>query len=204
MNAGRTVMLLAVSTTAWLPPPAAAEAPRRPVQVTLRNDGLAPPDVAGRAQAEATRLYSLIGVELVWVSAATDDVAVRTVKLTTWEPRGDRVPAMALGVTYPPEGATEARAYVFWLRVQRYAQQFSLGIDKLLGAAIAHELGHMLLPRGSHASRGLMRGTWDREQFRAAASGLLQFSPQSAAHIRRSVNSALASSDPKTPLRQEH
>lgn len=204
MNTGRTAMLLAVSTVAWLPPSAAAEAPPGPVQVALRNDSLAPPDVQNLAQAEATRLYALIGVEIVWVSAATDDVAVRMVKLTTWEPREDRVPAMALGVTYSAEGATEARAYVFWLRVQRYAQQFSVGIDKLLGAAVAHELGHMLLPPGSHASRGLMRPTWDREQFRSAANGLLQFSPQSAVQIRRSVRIALASSDPKKPLRQEH
>ncbi len=195
MNASGRAILLALSASAWLAPAAAADASRGPVQVALHNDGLAPPDVASRAQAEVTRLYALIDVAIVWVPQTTDDAAVRIVKLTTWEPREDRIPAMALGATYGAEGVAEARAYVFWLRVQRYAQQFTIGIEMLLGAAIAHELGHMLLPPGSHASRGLMRTTWDREQFRSVANGLLHFSPQSAAQIRRSVNSALASGD---------
>lgn len=189
-----TAILSIVSAGAWLLPlMVAAEGPSGPMQVALHNDSLAPPDVVRGAQAEVTRLYALIDVEIVWVPPTTDDAAVRMVKLTTWEPRDDGIPAMALGATYGGDGTVDARAYVFWLRVQRYAQQYTVGIEMLLGAAIAHELGHMLLPPGSHASRGLMRATWDREQFRAVANGLLRFSPQSAAQIRSSVNNALAS-----------
>lgn len=207
----RPAIPLIVSVGAWLFPLLVAAEPRQsPVQVALHNDGLAPPDVVSRAQAEVTRLYALIGVEVVWRPPTTDDAAVRMVKLTTWEPRNDRIPVMALGATYRAESPVDARAYVFWLRVQHYAQQFTIGIDMLLGAAIAHELGHILFPSGSHASRGLMRATWDREQFRLVANGLLHFSPQSAAQIRGSVNSASASSrrprsrSPATPSVPAH
>jgi hypothetical protein len=195
MNARRTAMLLTMSVGALLGP-VAAEAQRGPVPVTLQNDDLAPADVARRAQAEVTRLYGLIGVEIDWVPSSTDDADVRVVKLTTWEPRADRLRSLALGATYGKTGGPGARAYVFWLRVQRAAQQFSIGADRLLGAAIAHELGHMLLSRASHASRGLMRATWDREEFRSVGNGVLHFSPRSAAQIRGSVNTLLASSKP--------
>jgi len=191
MNAMHAVFLV-VSAVPALPGTVNGEPARDPVYVAMHNDGLAHPDVARRAQAEVTRLYALIDVAIVWVDAGRQDVGVRVLKLTTWEPSDDRLPVMALGVTYSTDGRRPTRGYVFWMRVQRYAQQFTVGVDMLLGAAMAHELGHMLLPSGSHTNRGLMQATWDRNQFRSVSAGLLHFSPQSAAQIRRGVTTMLA------------
>ena len=37
---------------------------------------------------------------------------------------------------------------------------------ELLGRAIAHEIGHLLLDTNQHASTGLMRATWSRSELR--------------------------------------
>ena len=190
VNAGSRATLFAISAGAWLAPAAAAEAPRGPVHVALHGGGLAPPDVESRAQAEVTRLYALIGVEIVWVPPTTHDAAVRMVKLTTWEPREDRGSASALGATYGAEGWAETRAYVFWLRVQRYAQRFDR-YEMLLGVRLPTSSG--TCSRQARTPAAALCGRRDREQ--VVANGL-RISPESAAQIRLSVNSPLASTDP--------
>mgnify|MGYP003693812985 CR=1 FL=1 len=51
----------------------------------------------------------------------------------------------------------------------------------VLACAIAHEIGHLLLP-GRVAARplgaGLMRPCWDRDDFRRADMGQLRFLPE--------------------------
>ena len=54
----------------------------------------------------------------------------------------------------------------------------------LLGHAIAHELGHLLLGTLSHARAGLMAGRWHAKDLEYAASGRLQFSPAESATMR--------------------
>jgi hypothetical protein len=63
----------------------------------------------------------------------------------------------------------------------------SAGIDAatLLGRAIAHELGHLLLATNAHATRGLMRPVWSREDLRKGRSADWIFTPEEVAHLRR-------------------
>ncbi len=56
--------------------------------------------------------------------------------------------------------------------------------------AIAHEIGHMLLPDGKHAKSGFMAAPWNPSHFRSAAAGLLLFSEASAELIRRELERA--------------
>ena len=60
------------------------------------------------------------------------------------------------------------------------------GVDvaPILGHAPAHEMGHVLLPYGSHTSQGII---WDRAQFQAMAKGLLTFTAQHTDLIRMRV-----------------
>ncbi len=80
-------------------------------------------------------------------------------------------------------------AYVFYHRVEEFVQARNLHEHKarILGLAVAHEIGHLLLPLHSHSSRGVMRATWDREDFELAARGNLDFTPKQAELIRSEV-----------------
>lgn len=75
-------------------------------------------------------------------------------------------------------------AYVFYDRVQQVARRYQTSDGSVLGVAIAHEIGHLLLPYGSHSSSGLMKAVWDNRQFFLARGGLLRFTAQQAALIR--------------------
>jgi hypothetical protein len=169
-------------------PAASAEPPGPTVLVLLQNDAGVPSNVVGIAQAEVVRLYGLIGVEVVWITRMPEvGGRVRVVSLVAWEPADDSVPTSVLGVTYVSPKGRGYRAYVFWRRVQRGSEKFTASLYNVLAAAIAHELGHMLLPGVSHAKHGLMEAPWNNVHFRSASAGLLNFSPESAALIRRGL-----------------
>lgn len=57
-------------------------------------------------------------------------------------------------------------ATVYADRVQRAARAASVDAALVLGRAMAHELGHLLLNHPRHARHGLMRALWTPEQFR--------------------------------------
>jgi hypothetical protein len=86
--------------------------------------------------------------------------------------------------------ATESRercgrvAYVFWDRVQEAARAARYAAPTVLAIAIAHEVGHLLLPPGSHAMTGLMQPQWHDDDFYLAAKGTLGFSNGEAQRMR--------------------
>ena len=113
------------------------------------------------AQKTAARAYARIGVRLVW-SAGSAAIAARdgalhldVVILDAAMTANRMAPASALGAA-----SREAkRAYIFYPQVVAHAMRNSGDPARTLAYALAHEVGHMLLPEYSHASDGLMRAT---------------------------------------------
>jgi hypothetical protein len=60
------------------------------------------------------------------------------------------------------------------------------GTAIILGHAMAHELGHLLLGTNSHSSDGLMRAQWNRGDLAEAARGNLLFSAQVTYSVKSS------------------
>jgi hypothetical protein len=58
---------------------------------------------------------------------------------------------------------------------------------QILGHAIAHELGHLLLNQQDHSAHGIMRGLWGFADFRDMTCGMLLFTPQQAEFLRADV-----------------
>jgi hypothetical protein len=57
----------------------------------------------------------------------------------------------------------------------------------LLGRAIAHEIGHLLLGRSGHSRNGLMRAIWSRDEIRGSRPAGWQFSASEAAQMQRGL-----------------
>jgi hypothetical protein len=83
------------------------------------------------------------------------------------------------------------------------------GIDQavLLGYAIAHEVGHLLLASGGHGSHGLMRANWSAEELRLGRTADWRFTAQESAAIRSRLEAARIAargltSDSRTPRPQ--
>ena len=61
--------------------------------------------------------------------------------------------------------------------------------SQILGIAIAHELGHLLLDLQGHSANGIMRGEWGLTDLRNAAFGMLLFTAQQAEVLRANARS---------------
>ena len=60
-------------------------------------------------------------------------------------------------------------------------------VAQILGAMMAHELGHILLNLPSHSESGIMKGDWDLKAMCDSAFGVLLFTRQQAEVIRADV-----------------
>lgn len=68
---------------------------------------------------------------------------------------------------------------------------------RILGYAIAHEIGHILLNLESHSDTGIMRAAWDLRQLQDACYGYLVFTPPQVEAIRLEIGRR--SEQQKTP-----
>jgi hypothetical protein len=92
-----------------------------------------------------------------------------------------------LGIAAQPEKGTRASASIFYDRVEQLARGGDATRAVILGHAMAHELGHLLLGSNSHAPMGLMRAKWTRQDLQLATIGELLFRRPEARSIRQNV-----------------
>lgn len=125
------------------------------------------------------------------------------VQWTNLPPATCTQPPMAAGITIviapeSPKGWTSAdamgfapggtgdrpRAYIFMNLVNTFMNKFQIPVDRenalgtILGYAIAHEVGHVLLPGEPHTKTGIMSTDWSFAQWENALAGTLWFAPQ--------------------------
>ena len=154
---------------AWAGTPADDE-PRPVLAVSLINFAHVPAQVLARAAEDAAAIFDLAGVSLVWHATKSpmpeppaDGYWVRVVLYAGWRSESLRAAAHVAPSTMgfaPCAGATATPctiAYLFYDRIEDFARGASLPVGRLLGLAIAHEIGHLLLPRKSHSDAGIMR-----------------------------------------------
>jgi hypothetical protein len=68
-------------------------------------------------------------------------------------------------------------ATIFHEQVRTIAHQSGIDDAELLGRAVAHEIGHLLLRVRSHSRTGLMRGAWSHEELMRNRREDWRFSP---------------------------
>jgi hypothetical protein len=151
----------------------------------LHNFAGAPAPIVESAQREVTRVYADIGVPMEWVNAArTDAGAAMHIIIVDRESgvlRRTRDPV--LGATMWTDNGTPA-VYIFYRRVEAEARRHSVSLALLLSCALAHELGHVLMPDRGHSPEGLMRACWKGDDFHSANQGQLRFNQEQMAVIR--------------------
>jgi hypothetical protein len=115
----------------------------------------------------------------------SDEVAVRFVPRSM---HGQPTGALPLG--YSLVDAREHRgtlATIYLDRLDWVAASAGVPPGVLLGRAIAHELGHLLLGTNAHARSGLMRATWSRRMLERGSPADWLFSAAEALMMRRAL-----------------
>jgi hypothetical protein len=75
-------------------------------------------------------------------------------------------------------------AYVFYDRIHMFTGPNRLHRALVLGIAIAHELGHLLLPYNTHSKTGLMRADWTDADLLLAQHSRLLFTDEEGELLR--------------------
>jgi len=83
-----------------------------------------------------------------------------------------------------PHTRSGVLATVYIDRVTWMAEQAGVDVHALLGRAIAHELGHLLMATGAHGSNGLMRPVWSQSEIRRRQLDDWIFRPREIAAIK--------------------
>lgn len=154
------------------------------------NYARVPPAVLARAEAEAARVYAAAGVRTTWVHG-DDEANARDagglhlqVLLLCREKTAHKVASDHLDVRVLGRAAREtARAYVLTPRVIEAALGSGRLFELVLGRVMAHEIGHLLLPRGSHSAQGIMQ-----EHLNLTSKAAVTFTALQAAEIQMALN----------------
>jgi hypothetical protein len=102
--------------------------------------------------------------------------------------RADRQP---LGYALvDPERGGGALATVYLKPIRGMAAGAATPTPVLLGRAIAHEIGHLLLGDNSHTAEGLMRAVWSLETMRRNAAADWRFSDEQATALQLALERA--------------
>jgi hypothetical protein len=102
------------------------------------------------------------------------------------EDRGHQATTLGFAVVDLDAGGGSL-ATVYADRVGRMASSAGVDAAELLGKAIAHEIGHLLLGTNRHASRGLMRASWSRTDLRRSLADQWLFGGSDSDVMRKGI-----------------
>ena len=143
-----------------------------------------------RAQQLATKIYEQAGVTLDWTGRPTTPNRTLTILLTTTATAPPGLIPESMGVAPSPgDGSRGTTAYVFMDRVMSFVDTYRVVAEYVLACALAHEIGHLLLPPNAHVPNGIMRGNWHPALFPPKAPGVIGFPPEQARLLRLRVHS---------------
>src|SRR5258706_1025054 len=141
-----------------------------PLDVRIYDAAGVPPDVLERAHVTVEQTLNAIGIKPVWHpchaglcvdSPRPDEMKVRNVAARRLSP------PQSLGTSMVDvAGQAGTLATVYHDRVRWLAVEANVDDGQLLGRAIAHEIGHLLLGTATHGQTGLMRARWLRAELR--------------------------------------
>jgi hypothetical protein len=139
-----------------------------------------------RAQQLATEIYQRAGITLRWSrDETTESDRALTVILTTSTTGLPGLTPDSMGVAPSPrDGTRGTTAYVFIDKVTVFAESHRIAAKYVLACALAHEIGHLLLPVNAHRPDGIMRDSWHAALFPPRAPGILGFPPEQARLLR--------------------
>jgi hypothetical protein len=87
------------------------------------------------------------------------------------------------------EAAVGGPITAYYHHIQTSARRHRVDTDVLCGYVLAHEIGHVLLRSREHSNSGLMRSSWDNEDYGSMIARRLHFDSAATAAIRSQLRS---------------
>jgi hypothetical protein len=157
------------------------------IRVFLYDYAHVSPAVFEGAKAVAAAIIERAGVEVAWTECTVrgeeapkvspcdrfiqGDIQLRI--LTAYMAKRAGTPRDCLGYAVTKSGSVAA---VYYHRAVEVKREGLTSLHRILGAAMAHEIGHLLLAESNHSPTGLMRAAWNKKDLKALERGSLTFS----------------------------
>jgi hypothetical protein len=170
-----------------------AMAPKRPkVGITIRvlNPASVPDSTLRKAEQMAAAVLDAAGVGITWLECPcprdlrSNEFWLHLLKNRPPRMRGDTT---GFAVLMPARDGAVSYAGVVWPAVEEVASSLESDLSDVLGATVAHEIGHILLGSKAHTRSGIMCSRFQRADMRKAASGELRFTPEQAQRMQANV-----------------
>jgi hypothetical protein len=160
-------------------------------QLTIRILDLAQVggETLNRAKAVVEGSFKPMGIQLTWLHCAVGEAPEGVACSAPVEPNDislrilqrnrksfSKTRHSMAGVAIPlGSGGSKGIIYVFFDRILEVKENQKIPMELALGVAIAHEIGHLLLPGQRHAQAGIMRGKLESKDWQLASQGRLSF-----------------------------
>ena len=168
------------------------------VTVRTYNYAAIPAEQLAAARSEAERIFQRAGIAIGWIecqvpgsgagASCTEpllsgrDLMLRLMERT---PAGhDRSVALGESMLDRDQRTGVLMTIDLW-PVRAIAGRSATAMPTLLGRAIAHEIGHLLLGSGEHPQLGLMRAHWSNDELRGLNPAHWEFASREAAQMRQ-------------------
>jgi hypothetical protein len=165
------------------------------INVRVHNDAQVSSEILTQAEVEAAGILGKAGIEIAWTNCdptqknlgdapecnqflGPTNLAVRILPYFGVIPGTDK---KTMGFALGNLASVSVR------RVSEEAAEFGVQPYEVLGPAIAHELGHILLGQKGHSPTGIMRARWRREDYERAPRGAFNFTAEQARSVRAEV-----------------
>jgi hypothetical protein len=164
------------------------------ITIHVYNYAAVPDKTLARAKEDAGWIFGKAGLTALWVDHALSALDLRHPHHSTdsW----DGTDYVLRLLTRSPETSSKNAigealsldiANVFMNRVTEQATAGELSASRMLGYAIAHEIGHLLLGDNSHSLGGIMVAPWSKQDLQRMVKGGLLFTHQEVTRIQAEV-----------------
>ncbi|HMD85989.1 MAG TPA: hypothetical protein VKO18_14945 [Terriglobia bacterium] len=158
------------------------------INVRVHNYAQVSSEILTSAEGQAAEILGKAGIEVTWTNcdptrrdlgdpAECSQVLGSTNLGVRILPYFGAIPGITKGTMGFAMGDL---ASVSFRRVTEEAAEFGVQPCEVLGPAIAHELGHLLLGQPGHSPTGIMRARWRREDYERAPRGAFNFTAEQA------------------------
>jgi hypothetical protein len=165
---------------------------RLPLVVRTYDAAGVPPPAFDQARVSATVVLAAAGIQPIWrpchatvctAPPKPHEIEIRIVKATRLSSSGSLGFATVDVVQHEGTLAT-----IYFDRITALAAQIGADAGELLGRAVAHEIGHLVLGTTTHSAVGLMRATWTGDEIRRRVPLDWLFSTQEGEEMQRRLN----------------
>jgi hypothetical protein len=160
------------------------------ISVQVYNYSQVPNEVVTQAESAAEDIFRAAGVEIAWTNCKLPEDSQCATLLDPTHLGVRLLPE--IGQAFDSSNRTMGLAVghlatVSMRRVQEDAAEFGVHLEEVLGPAMAHEIGHLLLVSGGHSPAGIMRARWRREDYERAPRGAFTFTSEQGQSIRTEI-----------------